>query len=170
LRKNWGWESVNIRLLIISTLPKTVSHQSTFFRWALLNVYSFQLHGQIFELDQTLISLIQVNVMKMNASLLVKEIKAHLVEHLKDDISDVVIFGSQIKENGLTNSDYDVLIVLRKDYNQKMKRLINDLCYDIDLKYDIFLDTQIISENELKDGLRGKHPIFKIALNEGLHA
>lgn len=108
--------------------------------------------------------------MKMNASILVKELKAHLVEHLKDDVLDVVIFGSQIKANKLANSDYDVLIVLKRDYNQKMKRLINDLCYDFDLKYDIFLDTQIISENELKDGLRGKHPIFKIALKEGLHA
>jgi uncharacterized protein len=114
--------------------------------------------------------LVKVTVKKMNTAILVKEIKAHLAEQLNDDISDVVIFGSQIKGNAINNSDYDVLIVLKNDYNQKIKRLINDLCYDLDLKYDIFLDTQIISENELKIGLRGKHPIFKTALKEGLHA
>jgi hypothetical protein len=39
-----------------------------------------------------------------------------------------------------------------------------------DLKYDIFLDTQIISEEELKNGIRGKPPVFQIAIKEGLHA
>mgnify|MGYP006299503389 CR=1 FL=1 len=50
------------------------------------------------------------------------------------------------------------------------KKTINDLCYDFDLKYDIFIDTQIISEEELQSGLRGKHPLFQKALKEGLHA
>jgi len=89
---------------------------------------------------------------------------------LDGNVSDIVFFGSQIKGKPKPDSDYDVLVVLKTDYDRKTKRLINDLCYDLDLKYDIFLDTQIISENEFKVGLRGKHPVFKTALKEGLHA
>lgn len=106
----------------------------------------------------------------MNSKKLAQEIKQYLNAHLSNRVTDVVIFGSQIKGNAKSDSDYDVLIILKDDYDRKTKRTINDLCYDFDLKYDIFLDTQIISADELKNGLRGKHPIFKIAIKEGLHA
>jgi len=106
----------------------------------------------------------------MDSKLLAKEIKQHLNKHLNNIVSDVVIFGSQVKGNATVSSDYDVLIILNKNYNQKTKKIINGLCYDFDLKYDIFLDTQIISEFELKNSVRGKHPVFKTALKEGLHA
>lgn len=101
---------------------------------------------------------------------LAKEIKRHLNKNLDNIVSDVVIFGSQVKGNTTEDSDYDVLIVLNTNYDRKIKKLINNLCYDFDLKYDTFLDTQIISENELKNGIRGKHPVFQIAIKEGLHA
>lgn len=101
---------------------------------------------------------------------LAKEIKQHLNKSLNNIVSDVVIFGSRVKGNATENSDYDVLIVLNKNYDRKIQKSINDLCYDLDLKYNIFLDTQIISEFELNNSIRGKHPVFKNALKEGLHA
>jgi len=106
----------------------------------------------------------------MESKLLAKEIKQHLNAHLNNIVADVVIFGSRVKGTADSNSDYDVLIILNTDYDQKMKKLINGLCYDFDLNYDIFLDTQIISQSELKNSIRGKHPVFKAALKEGLHA
>lgn len=106
----------------------------------------------------------------MESIVLAKEIKQHLNKHLNNIVSDVVIFGSRAKGSALYDSDYDVLIILDTDYNQKTKKIINGLCYDFDLNYDIFLDTQIISESELKNSIRGKHPVFKTALKEGLHA
>jgi hypothetical protein len=39
-----------------------------------------------------------------------------------------------------------------------------------DLKYEIFLDTQIISEQEMRESIRGKHPVFKTAMQKGIHA
>ena len=101
---------------------------------------------------------------------LAKEIKQHLNKSLNNIVSDVVIFGSRIKGNATENSDYDVLIVLNTNYDRKIQKSINDLCYDLDLKYNIFLDTQIISEFELNNSIRGKHPVFRNALKEGLHA
>ena len=101
---------------------------------------------------------------------LAKEIKQHLNESLNNIVSDVVIFGSRIKGQATKNSDYDVLIVLNTNYDRKIQKSINDLCYDFDLKYNIFLDTQVISEFELDNSIRGKHPVFRNALKEGLHA
>jgi predicted nucleotidyltransferase len=106
----------------------------------------------------------------MESKLLAKEIKQHLNSHLNNIIADVIIFGSRAKGTADKDSDYDVLIVLNTDYDQKTKKLINGLCYDFDLNYNIFLDTQIISKSELKNSIRGKHPVFKTALKEGLHA
>jgi uncharacterized protein len=101
---------------------------------------------------------------------LAKEIKQYLNDSLDNIVSDVVIFGSRVKGQATKNSDYDVLIVININYNRKVQKSINDLCYDLDLKYNIFLDTQIISEFELKNSIRDKHPVFKNALKEGLHA
>ncbi len=106
----------------------------------------------------------------MDNRIIVKELKNILVGNFGDSISDVVLFGSQLTGKATEDSDIDVLIVLKHDYDRQMKRNINDLCYEIDLKYDTFLDTQIISLNELKNSLRGKHPIFSNALKEGYHA
>ena len=106
----------------------------------------------------------------MNSRLIVKELKQILVDKLGDDVAEVVLFGSQLKGTAHQDSDVDVLIVLNSDYDWKKKREISDLCYGIDLKYDIFLDTQLISLNELKNSIRGKHPLFTDALKEGYHA
>jgi predicted nucleotidyltransferase len=106
----------------------------------------------------------------MESKLLAKEIKDHLNKHLNNIVTDVIIFGSRVKGTANKDSDYDVLIVLSTEYTQKTKKIINGLCYDFDLNYDIFLDTQIISQSELKNSIRGKHPVFKTALKEGLHA
>ena len=106
----------------------------------------------------------------MESRLLAREIKQYLNSNLDNIISDVIIFGSRVKGTASSSSDYDVLIVLNTNYDRKIQRAINDLCYDFDLKYNTFLDTQIISEFELRNGLRGKHPVFKTALKEGVHA
>ncbi|MBM3436006.1 MAG: nucleotidyltransferase domain-containing protein [Bacteroidetes bacterium] len=100
---------------------------------------------------------------------IVKELKSLLIGNLGDEVAEVVLFGSQLKGSAQPDSDVDVLIVLKSDSGWKNRRKINDLCYEIDLKYDVFLDTQIITVNELQSGLRGKHPVFVNALKEGYH-
>lgn len=106
----------------------------------------------------------------MDIKSLAIEIKQLLNNHLGNLVSDVVVFGSQVWGNSAKDSDYDVIIILSTRYDRKIQRKINDLCYELDLKYEIFLDTQIISERELKEGLRGKHPVFKTAMQKGIHA
>lgn len=97
------------------------------------------------------------------------ELKQHLQKHYGDPIKDVVLFGSQARGDSNECSDYDILIVLEKDYSGKDENRILDLCYDIDLKYNILLDVHLMSQNELSSR-RGKQPIFINALKSGLYA
>jgi len=81
----------------------------------------------------------------------------------------VILFGSQARGDSKEYSDYDVLIVLDKDYSGKDENQILDLCYDIDLKYNILIDAHLISSKELTS-IRGRQPVFVNAIKSGIHA
>ncbi len=100
---------------------------------------------------------------------ILQELKHLLQEHFHDDINDVILFGSQAKGTAREDLDYDVLIVLNCDYDWKYKKKIRYTCYDIDLKYDIFTDTHIISVNEIENSLKGCEPIYVNALHNGMY-
>jgi len=97
------------------------------------------------------------------------DLKQHLRKQYGDSIKDVVLFGSQVLGDSNEYSDYDILIVLDKDYSGKDENKILDLCYDIDLKYNILLDIHLLSKREI-NSKRGKQPIFTNALKSGLYA
>jgi len=100
---------------------------------------------------------------------ILSELKDHLIKNYGDSVRDVILFGSQAHGNSDIFSDYDVLIILGEKYSGKDENKILDLCYDIDLKYDILLDVHIISEKELRT-IRGKQPIFVNAIKSGIYA
>ena len=97
------------------------------------------------------------------------DMKQHLKKHYGDSVKDVVSFGSRARGNAYEFSDYDILIVLDEDYSRKDENKILDLCYDIDLKYDILLDIHLLSKNEITSE-RGKQPIYINAFMSGLYA
>jgi len=97
------------------------------------------------------------------------QLKLHLKQNYGDSVGDIILFGSRAIGNSQKDSDYDILIILNKDYTGKDENKILDLCYDIDLKYNILLDVHLLSKNELNSE-RGKQPIFTRALNTGLYA
>lgn len=98
---------------------------------------------------------------------LLKELNHLLKARFSDDLVDVVLFGSQVSEHAQKDSDYDILIILKHKADWKTEREISDLCYEIELKFDIITDVQIISEAELPT-LRGKQPLFVNAIATGL--
>jgi uncharacterized protein len=105
----------------------------------------------------------------MNKNHILTELSELLRTRLSDNLKDVVLFGSRASGKSNGDSDYDILIVLRDKADWKREREISDLCYEIELKYDIITDTQIISEQEFST-LRGKQPIFINAMEKGFHA
>lgn len=97
------------------------------------------------------------------------DLKKHLTENYGDSVKNVILFGSQARGDSKEASDYDILIVLNNDYTGKDENQIMDLCYDIDLKYNIIIDAHFISKKEI-NSLRGKQPIFVNAINSGIYA
>jgi predicted nucleotidyltransferase len=100
---------------------------------------------------------------------ILKDLKSHLKKYFGNDIKDVILFGSRISDAAGIDSDYDFLIILQEKPDWKKKRIISDLCYDIDLRYNIITDTHVLAESEI-NSLRGKQPIFQNALKSGLYA
>ena len=107
--------------------------------------------------------------MRISNKIVLNDLSNLLKSKFSDDLKDVVLFGSQLSENANKDSDFDFLIILKQKADWKTEREISDLCYEIDLKYNIITDTHIMSESELTT-LRGKQPIFVNALSNGLHA
>lgn len=95
------------------------------------------------------------------------DLKNHLVMNYGNSVKDVFLFGSQARGDSNEYSDYDVLIVLEKEYSGKDENKIFDLCYDIDLKYCIIIDAHIISNKELSSK-RGRQSVFVNAIKSGL--
>jgi len=107
--------------------------------------------------------------MRTNKKLILTELDSLLRSRLSGNLKEVVLFGSRITSNRRNDSDYDILIVLKNKVDWKEEREISDLCYEIDLKYNIITDTHIISEPEFST-LRGKQPVFVNALEKGYRA
>ena len=101
---------------------------------------------------------------------IIKNLKEHLINNFGKEIEDVILFGSQDSGSASVTSDYDVLIIINKqNYSGDDKNKILDLCYDIDLKYDILLDVHLLSKQEIK-AKRGNQPIYIDAVKTGLYA
>jgi uncharacterized protein len=106
----------------------------------------------------------------MEQTIILNDIKSTLIKHFGNDVNDVVLFGSQLHNQGVFNdSDFDVLIVLDKKIDWRLENLIYNLCFDLNLKHNIVLDIHLLSKDEMK-GTRGKQPIYVNALKSGIHA
>jgi predicted nucleotidyltransferase len=101
---------------------------------------------------------------------IIKELKVLLTQKVGEDIKDVVLYGSQIQKNRNEESDYDVLIVLSRKYSWPERRKLRDICYEVSLKYDIIIDSSIISIQELENSPLKNHPLYHDALSQGIHA
>ncbi len=100
---------------------------------------------------------------------ILKDLKGYLQKGYKDSVKDIILFGSQAYGRPTEISDYDVLIVLKDDYTARDENKIYDLCYEINLKYNIIIDAHLISEKELGT-IKGKQPIFTKAIKSGIYA
>lgn len=107
--------------------------------------------------------------MTSNKIKILNDLKLSLSARLRDNLIDIVLFGSQLIDTNKQDSDYDILIIVKNKTDWKLEREISDICYDIDLKYGILTDTHILSEADLNTP-RGKQPIFVNAMNQGFHA
>jgi predicted nucleotidyltransferase len=101
--------------------------------------------------------------------IILKDLKNCLQNEFPDSAREVILFGPQASGVVTDLSDFDILVVLKNKYSARDENKIYDLCYEIDLKYNILIDVHLISESEL-NSLKDKQPIFSKALKSGIYA
>ena len=80
---------------------------------------------------------------------------------------DLRLFGSKAKGTDSHDSDLDVMIVL-EDYSPSIESEIDDLIFEINLKYNCFITAIFFSRKELELGPLVESPIYKKILKEGI--
>jgi len=80
---------------------------------------------------------------------------------------DFRIYGSKAKGTDVRDSDLDIMIVL-EDHSPVIEAQIDDLIFDINLKYDCFITALFFSRKELEVGPLAESPIYKKILQEGI--
>ena len=103
----------------------------------------------------------------MNDKKILTELRSLLTERFPDQIEKIILFGSRASGSPDIYSDHDVLIVLKSDYNWRLKQSIQEVCWEIDYKYDILTDVKVISLAELHT-IKGKQPYITNALQYGI--
>lgn len=104
----------------------------------------------------------------MNKIISVEDIIRELNSVLSDKYSDfkgIYFFGSRRKNNFKTDSDYDMVFSFDREIDWKLRKEIIKVVYDIELKYDIFIDAKVYN---IKDILEPVTPFRQAVLNEGI--
>jgi len=90
-----------------------------------------------------------------------------VVEKLKDEILALVLYGSYVRGEYSKYSDVDVLVVV-KSKDKKVKEIIYDIAYDIDLEYDILISLLFLTPEEIKMLIEKGSPFIENILFEGV--
>ncbi len=101
---------------------------------------------------------------------ILQEAKARLVAAFGDKIKDVILFGSRAWGKPKPWSDWDFLVVVRGEYDWKTVSEIRGIMAYLDLDFDVFTQTLVISESDLLHSLRGAQPVFQKAKLNGIYA
>ncbi|MDP2300937.1 MAG: nucleotidyltransferase domain-containing protein [Phaeovulum sp.] len=102
-----------------------------------------------------------------NLKQIAEELKENLQSKLPGLIQKVILYGSHVSGKANENSDIDLLLLLNKDIEWQTKECIYDICNNINLKYDVWIDVNWIPVDDL-NSIRGKQPFVQNALNEGI--
>ncbi|MCX6226170.1 MAG: nucleotidyltransferase domain-containing protein [Bacteroidia bacterium] len=105
--------------------------------------------------------------MAINQKTVLEEISRLLKSRKPDSFVKAVLFGSRLTSQGKPDSDYDILIIVREKADWKTEREISDICYEVELNFNVVIDIHILSEPEV-NSRRGQQPIFVNALLHGL--
>ena len=82
-------------------------------------------------------------------------------------VRDMRVFGSKARGTDVEDSDIDVMIMLA-ECKPSIESEIDDLVFDINLKYDCLIVPLYFGEDELESGPLSEAPVYKRILSEGI--
>ena len=95
----------------------------------------------------------------------IKELYSILLR--RHTVLDFRIYGSKATGNDVPGSDIDVMIILEQT-SPAIESEIDDLVFDINLKYGCFSSILFFSRQELEEGPLAESPIYKKAVSQGI--
>ncbi|MDY6968945.1 MAG: nucleotidyltransferase domain-containing protein [Spirochaetota bacterium] len=85
----------------------------------------------------------------------------------KYNLIDIEIFGSKARGDYTKESDIDIMIILH-ELNPTIEAEIDDIIFNINLKYDVLICIVIFTKKELEDGPMDESPLFRTIRREGV--
>lgn len=86
---------------------------------------------------------------------------------IKYNIVEFIVFGSKAKGTDDSDSDVDVMITLL-DYSKDDENQIDDLIYEINLKFNCLITALFFGKNEIEFGPVSESPVYKKIRQEGI--
>ena len=62
----------------------------------------------------------------------------------------MILFGSRTENKENQYPDYDILLILNKDYEWELKRKIRDATYNVNVDFDIVIETKKLAKTNCK--------------------
>jgi predicted nucleotidyltransferase len=82
---------------------------------------------------------------------ILKDLKQGLIRIYGDRMDSVVLYGSQARGDSSSDSDIDVLVILKNDFNYgEMLDLSSDLVASLSLEKDVVISRAFVSREEFE--------------------
>ncbi len=82
--------------------------------------------------------------------------------------ADIVLYGSQARKQAGTESDIDLLVLLKEKVTPAKKRIIRDMLYDISLAEDSVISTIIRNQDTWNSPISQATLLYRIIQQEGI--
>lgn len=107
-----------------------------------------------------------ITIKKHSLSEIIEKFKQEITQIYQQELSQLILYGSQAREDAKPESDIDILVILKhgnKDQQkyQQVINLISDLC----LEYEVLISCVYVSENQF---LTEKSPLLINIHREGI--
>ncbi|MFH1194353.1 MAG: nucleotidyltransferase domain-containing protein [bacterium] len=74
-----------------------------------------------------------------------------IIKELFPEFEGIYFYGSRMKGNSTTYSDYDFALIFNRKVDRKFRDKIIEAIYELELKYDVLLDVKVYSSNDIQN-------------------
>jgi uncharacterized protein len=87
-----------------------------------------------------------------NIRTILKKLKNELIQIYGERLDHIILYGSRARGDARDDSDIDILIVLKDDFNySEMLRLSSNLTASLSLEHDVVISRAFVSKKEFKN-------------------